>query len=422
MDLNKFFEDYVESNTHYVKEKTLVLEEFKNKEDTLRGYEESLSELQKISSSARLDDFSNIKEKLTEFLFDFNTEDILSNINNIEYVNHFIKTREKDLIKLSESFNFIRNTWISFLERRNPNELPSVFIEEIQEKIQLLYSDMCNTGAEDITRIEENAESLRTEILKIINIFEDFNMKLEKNVFIGEDAKLIESEIEDFINISFYKESSINIYKQRDSLMQKIELLEQRENSFERASFEVVRVENKDINYYYYTIDINGFLLPLNGDIDYDNVKVTKINKFIYIDGYPTEGIFEIQEIKDKLKLSKAHYELMDEFNRKSLTTFLALSSVFAISSLFFIFDKMGLIMLLSVLVFVYLSFLFYFRKTIESLEKKYKIVKSFFFFPVDFFIIKEGDYHFNFDNIIISILMNADNTILKKESKKSGR
>src|SRR5574344_1558178 len=125
---------YIEENSRLIKEKSKHLEEFRNKEESLRLYEDALGDLEKTKISSQIDTFYNIKEKLISFLLNFNPEDIIENVNEVKSVIEFIKNKEAELKKLSEIFLFIQKNWVSFLTRRNPDDMDSVFIEEVNEK------------------------------------------------------------------------------------------------------------------------------------------------------------------------------------------------------------------------------------------------------------------------------------------------
>lgn len=413
--MNNIIEEYINNNTKFIKEKSLLMEEFRSNEDLLRTYEDVLGDLEKTKMSSQIDDFDNIKDRLSLYLMSFNPNDIEHNIKEVKSVIFFIKSKQKELNKLSETFNFVKKTWISFLTRRNPENIPSIFIDEVNDKINNLNESFFSAGINEIGRIEELAEDLKTEILKIINLFEDLYILLEKNIFIGEEAVSIKRDIEEFLNVDFYENSLLDLYKRKEDLSLTISPLLSKENNYTRKAVPVVKIENiHNPDIYYYTVKFGKYILEYENKTINDNDMVVETGKKIYIDNYPEKGIFKAEEIRDKISISKDQFHLMNDFDLYTGKAFWVLFSSFIATEILFLMNQIGIFFLLFLIIIYGGSFYLIYKKTLKYLEKKLKVENAFFFIPTNYFVLKEGDYHFNYSDFIYNILLNSDKTFLQ--------
>lgn len=407
---------YIEENSRLIKEKSKHLEEFRNKEESLRLYEDALGDLEKTKVSSQIDTFYNIKEKLISFLLNFNPEDIIENVNEVKSVIEFIKNKEAELKKLSEIFLFIQKNWVSFLTRRNPDDMDSVFIEEVNEKIQSLNDAFYSAGINDIGRIEEVSNDLRQEILKIINLFEDLYLLLDLNVFIGEEAIDLKREIEDFLNVDFYESNLIDLYKRKEQINTFIKDNIAKDTSYIKKGLEVIKIQKKDkLDYYFYTVKINDYLLEINNEkISREEYNIISTGKFIYIDNYPEKGIFKIEEIKQKINISLSQYQLMNDFDKTTNNLFITFSLTFLFSGVLYLLNVFSIFFIIFLLLALSGAFYHLFYFLLRKYEKKYEVPNSFFFIPTNFYFLKIGDNHLNYKDLILALLINSEKTILK--------
>lgn len=414
--MNDLLLSYVEENVALIKAKSKHLEVFRAKEESLRIYEESLSDLEKAKSSSQIDTFFNIKEKLLSFLLNFNPEDMSENIEQVKSVIDFIKTKEGELKRLSEIFSFIQKNWVSFLTRRNPDNMDSIFIEEVNEKIQNLNDAFYSAGINDIGRIEEISNDLKQEILRIINLFEDLYILIELNVFIGEEAIELKREIEDFLNVDFYENPLVDLYKRKEQISTMMKDISSINTIYVRKPLEVVKVQKKDkLDYYFYTVRLNNYILEINNEpISEEDYNIINTDKFIYIDDYPERGIFKIEEIKSKIRISLSQFQLINDFDTTTHNLFIFLAVTFLFAGGLYLLGIISIFLLMFILFVFSSTFYFSFNFLLKKYEKKHNVPNSFFFIPTNFYFLKIGDNNFNYKDLIFALLINADNTILK--------
>lgn len=406
---------YTEKNSEFIKEKTIVLEKFRTNEDLLRVYEDTLGDLEKIKMNSQIDIFDNIKDRLSNYLLSFNPDDIEANINEVKSVIQFIKTKQKELKKLSDVFLFIKKTWISFLTRRNPENIYSNFIEEVNEKINNLNESFFTGGINDLGRMEELSEDLKTEVLKIIALFEDLYILTEKNVFIGEEALAIKRDIEEFLNVDFYELSLLELYKRKEELTLFITPLLSKEKNLITKALPVVKIENKlNKELYYYSVKVGDYILEFENKEISENDIIVDINKFVYIDNYPEKGIFNIDDIKKRIDISKNQFKLMNDFDEYTSKTFFSMMISFFIVGGIYLFDVIGIFAFLFASIMFSGIFYISYKKLLSALEKKYKVKNAFFFIPTNYYFLSEGDIHFNYRDLIYTLLVNSDKTILR--------
>lgn len=418
ININEFMNDYSVNNNNFMKEKNNILEDFRIKEDDLKLYEDSLTDLEKIIISSKIDSYDNIKEKILNFLLEFNPTDIKENVEKVESVIAFLLSKEHELKKLSDVFNFITKTWTAFLKRRHEKEKNSIFINEISDKIQLLYESFYTSGIDDIGRLEQMSDDLKQEVLKIINLFEDFYILLDKNVFIGKDAITFKNEVEEFLNKDFFESSTVELIKRKEKLSFDLTEILEKETILEKKAFPVYKITRKNKkDYFFYSIKFDSYLLEFQNEfINEDLSYIEETNKYIYLDNYPSKGIFKIEDIKQNLTISESHFETMLEFENKSTKLFYSIIFVILISSLLSIFNIINIFVLLFICLISYSSFFLSFKFLLNKLFQKYNTYDAFFFIPTNFYFLKEGDYNFNYKDLIFNILINADKTILKEK------
>lgn len=418
INLNEFMDNYTIHNNQFMKEKNNILEDFRAKEDNLKLYEDSLTDLEKLIISSKIDSYDNIKEKIFNFLLEFNPTDIKENVEKIESVIAFLNSKEHELKKLSEVFNFITKTWTAFLKRRHENEQNSIFINEISEKIQFLYESFYTSGIDDIGRLEQMSDDLKQEVLKIINLFEDFYVLLDQNVFIGKEATIFKNEVEEFLNKDFFESTTIELIKRKEKLSFDLKEILEKETLLEKKAlpiFKITRKNKKD--YYFYTVKFDDYLLEFQNEFIDESISfIEDTNKFIYLDNYPSKGIFKINEIKETLRISESHFETMLDFENKSSKMFYFIFFIILTFSMLSIFNLINIFILLFVCSLSYGSFYLYFKHLSKSLYQKYNTTDAFFFIPTNYYFLKEGNNNLNYKDLIFNILINADKTILKEK------
>lgn len=415
INIDNFMSAYTIENKKTIQSKINLLEEFRSRESKFKLYEDALTDLEKIKATSNIDTFENIRDKLFNFLLEFDDMNIDANIDKVKAVIDFLKQKEPELKKLSDNLNFIKKLWITFVNRRNPENKNSIMIDSITEDIEFLLDSFSSAGADDLSRLEQGVEDLKNDVLKVTGMFDEIHNYLEVNIFIGKEANLLKKDLENFINIDFYSSDLVQIFKRKEEINENIKEIENNQTVKVKKGIPVIKAVNPNKNdYTVYTLKFDDYLLEFeNQDLSKSVLKDT--NELLYFDNFPEKGVFKAHEIKDDLKISEDVLEAMVELNKKSENLFftsIGFITLFGILSFFNIIN-------IWLLMFMFLSFVFGFKKLFKqmakSIKKKFNIENAFFFIPVNYFIVSEGDIGLNHKDLIYTVIVNYKKTILKE-------
>lgn len=415
INIDNFMSAYTIENKKTIQSKINLLEEFRSRESKFKLYEDALTDLEKIKATSNINTFENIRDKLFNFLLEFDDMNIDANIDKVKAVIDFLKQKEPELKKLSDNLNFIKKLWITFVNRRNPENKNSIMIDSITEDIEFLLDSFSSAGADDLSRLEQGVEDLKNDVLKVTGMFDEIHNYLEVNIFIGKEANLLKKDLENFINIDFYNSDLVQIFKRKEEINENIKEIENNQTVKVKKGIPVIKAVNPNKNdYTVYTLKFDDYLLEFeNQDLSKSVLKDT--NELLYFDNFPEKGVFKAHEIKDDLKISEDVLEAMVELNKKSENLFftsIGFITLFGILSFFNIIN-------IWLLMFMFLSFVFGFKKLFKqmakSIKKKFNIENAFFFIPVNYFIVSEGDIGLNHKDLIYTVIVNYKKTILKE-------
>lgn len=415
INIDNFMSAYTIENKKTIQSKINLLEEFRSRESKFKLYEDALTDLEKIKATSNIDTFENIRDKLFNFLLEFDDMNIDANIDKVKAVIDFLKQKEPELKKLSDNLNFIKKLWITFVNRRNPENKESIMIQSITEDIEFLLDSFSSAGADDLSRLEQGVEDLKNDVLKVTGMFDEIHNYLEMHLFIGKEANLLKKDLENFINIDFYSSDLVQIFKRKEEINENIREIENNQTVKVKKGIPVIKAVNPNKNdYTIYTLKFDDYLLEFeNQDLSKSVLKDT--NELLYFDNFPEKGVFKAHEIKDDLKISEDVLEAMVELNKKSENLFfasIAFITLFGVLSFFNIIN-------IWLLMFMFLSFVFGFKKLFKqmakSIKKRFDIENAFFFIPVNYFIVSEGDIGLNHKDLIYTVIVNYKKTILKE-------
>lgn len=167
INIDDFVNIYTIENKRTIQNKINLLEEFRSRESKFKLYEDVLTDLEKIKAASNIDTFENIRDKLFNFLMEFDNINIDENIDKVKAVIDFLKQKESELKKLSDNLNFIKKLWITFVNRRNSDNKKSIMIQSITEDIEFLLDSFSSAGADDLSRLEQGVEDLKNDVLKV---------------------------------------------------------------------------------------------------------------------------------------------------------------------------------------------------------------------------------------------------------------
>ena len=415
---NAFIDKMLETSG-FINGKRNTLENFRIVEDYLKKYRDKLNELDKACKDASLDSYKEIKDRLTSYLSRFDMDDLPSNIENIDIVISFLRANEAELGKISALLNHINNTWGAFIEKiknKDKKEDPK-FVNEMNIKIKKINDSFCSISLNDLSRTEVDAEKLKKEINEVINAFDFFTVTLDKYLFIGKEAKEVKAEISYFLENDFYKDSLGELSVRRKKIERLLDIIKKDGTKTKRKSFFVVRLKRKgkeDIHSY--TIKAGDTILDNQESYNINDYNVEETGKKVYFDNYPAAGVFERVQLAKDLEVSKDHYKAIANLENFSYGIFNGIGVLLIILSFLVMNSTLNPFVLIASSVLFYFLFKFSFLSKKNAIDKKLKIPYSFYFIPVNWIVVKEGDEGLNIENLKLTLLINDELTFLKGE------
>lgn len=418
-DTNQFVDKLLHIST-FISRKREHFESFRKVEHYLKSYREKLVQLDRAAKDSSIGNFKNINDLLEEVLLEFNLKDLEDNTDTIESVIDFLKAHEKELKSTSILLVFINDTWKNFLNRKeflekaDPN-----FVNQVNNEVEKINSVFIETSFDNLGRVESEAKKLKKEINEVVNAYDNFKVCLDKNVFIGERAKLVEYSLKNFLEIEFFEKTLSELSIRRKEIEELLEQVSIHETFTKTESFFVVRLNRKNSdNIHSYTIKAHGEVLDNQENINFDEYDIIETGQKVYFNNYPKEGIFERIELAENLKLSKKHLVAMAELETKAYKSFTALGVAFMFTAILSIFSVFSPFYLLPLLAISYFGFQKYFKWLKNSIDIEHNIPNSFYFIPIDYTICKEGDEGLNHEMLRITLLINDKKTFLREEKK----
>lgn len=415
LKLNQIMNLYVDQNLAINFNKIDILEKFRETEQHLKEYTESLTELEKQQNRINLKEFQGLADKTIEILMDFNPDNMIENIENVVGINNFFIEVERDLIDTSESLVNARKIWNSFLYR-NQELSDSLISLHVLDRLKKAKTHMESITPSEIGVIFTEIESIKQEIERITLIIEKLKNEITLNVFIGEESNQLLEKIKNFLmnvgDISIHEYiNQANIFLEEISEIKKI-------SKYGKARVPLVKVINKHKpSIYKHTLLFGDNLVKYDPFFNSMNgLEIKNTNEFIYLENYPIVGIFSGREIVENLAYDENYFNLVNEITNKSVLSFNLLVGILITSGILFSFLGLFaitfyvLIVIASVLGFNY--FLLFVK---NKLENKFSIKNAFIYINTNFYIAEIGE-DLDLKAILLGIIQDFDNTILNKK------
>lgn len=415
-DTNKFIENTI-SYTQFLDKKKNHLEDFRNTEDYLKKYREKLNLLEKTAKEAGLSSFLNIETLLKEFLKEFKFENLNENTDTVYAVIEFLKNNERELKKISSVLKDIKSLWEEIARAEEDSFKEVNFLSALDKTVQDINKTFESSSFDELSRLESEADKVKKNLLDLVDIKDYFKNILDKYVFIGDDSKDLQKEIEFFVNELYYKGSIDEVLMNKRKIKERFNEIKNKESSTYRKAFPVVRLQRKDMNdVFLYSFREGDEVFDNQKEINFKDYKVIETNKFIYIDQYPKSGVFLKTKLAEEMELTKDHYAAMAEFEEKSYTYYASIFGALFILSILSLFGLVSLYLLVPAIIVSAISYKFLFMHQKKKIDEKYNIPKSFYFIPSsNYLFVNEGDYGLDVDYIKITILLNDKKTFLKE-------
>jgi len=414
-DINKIMNSYIDMNKKLISEKSNTLEVFRKKENSLRGYVDILTDLEKKQQEINLSEFKNLKMRTVEILSMFNTEDIEVNINNVRDTIIFFEQIEKDFVEVFNSFNSTKRLWKSFVKENKLED--TVFDIHIKKMIISLNEMIEAINPSEINSLGSSLELLRAEVEKVILRVSKVYDYTDRNIFLGEENEKYLIDMKNTIknpeNMSLFNEKSEEFFISLDKIKE--------ESKLKIVPIPVIYMVNSgDSSIKKATVVFGDYILKFDTFFNSSKLKKIDTNQFIYLKDFPTEGIFSGREIVEKLEYSDNYILAVNKFISKANNTFIIIGFSLIASGVYASFHgdlattiHLG-ITIASIPIYAYI----YLPLLKKRMEWKYKVKNMFLFRKIDLYILKRGDL-IDLRGVALGIINKIDKTILNKEYHK---
>jgi hypothetical protein len=414
--LNKFVDTFISIASSITADKAEVLENFRIKEAKLREYSECLTNLEKQQSKINLSEFEGLREKTLDILKKFDPVDIDSNIVKVMETVNFFKSMETEFLEVSESILGMRKSWITFIEN-NVEFRYSKFSDYFDAKEASLKNLFKVVNPREIGVLNADIDIARQDMEMIIITISKIKELASMNIFIGEKAKQIEAKI---LNLLHNYESVEIFMSTAKELITEVET--DSEQELGTVAIEVIRFENAEHKYLHmYTVLFGDFVLKYDTFFNIDNFNIVKTGKYIFLDNYPIEGIFNGRNIVENLDYNDAYVESVADFKSNAFISFLAIISIIGLSTMISMFIG-GIAVYLNFFISLFLIILFNpILSFIETQSFMKNGMSDGFIFSSENYIVAKKGYDTDMDAILLGILQNFDNTILNQKFHEEG-
>lgn len=413
-EINKIVNFYVEKNSNLTRNKINLLEEFRQTEIKLKDYVEALNELEKKQNKINLKEFGGLKNRTIQILTNFNPKDIDYNIHRVNETVIFFDQIEIDLIEVSEALVALKRIWSSFL-KRNKEFAGTIFDEFVNQRFNHLERTIESVTPQEIGVLSSDIENEKQDIEKIIFLIEKIKDYLSYNIFIGKEAKEIESTLQNLL--STFNEISVPDFIEKAKKYLDLVDQEKRTSKLGQVRVPVIKVVNKtDRSIYKYTVLFDDHLVKYESFFNSDNIELIDTKQFIYLEDFPLKGIFAGRKIVENLMIDNDYLNAVESLNSTSQLYFsvLGIFIVFTTAITSFLNEYIIIFnLIMSLLILLSFNPLMKFLK--KQAEFKFKLKKFFTFTKLNYFIVKEGD-DLNIKEILAGIIRDFDNTVLNEK------
>lgn len=415
--IEDIFSKYVKSNSRIMKKKDKTLYKFQQKEADLKKYHEYLSLLDNQEKEINFDYFDMIKTLMLNVLYEFNTDDILSNINNIVSAEAYILGLKKELIEITKIVDTLKGNWKVFINK-NPDFKKSAFNSYFNDRLLAILSEINKTQSSKISEIISELNKFKEEMSRYIKYINNCYTYLETYMFIGEEATYVENSIRTLLeDQKSGRQSNNELFNVYNEIIERIEKIE-KSSKTGKSKVEVVRVYSPvNKNVYKHTFLFADYLLKYDTFFNNETLEIERTGEYFYIENMPIEGIFKGSDIilgidvdKDYVKANSLMKKFLNKYILSSVSFILALY----ILGFFIDMDFYTIFHLLASLsIFALLPMAI--KSTKNNLAKKYNVEDFFLYEEINILYYKDGA-ELDIKDLILGTFKEIDDTILNKE------
>lgn len=411
------FKLYINSNKVIMKKKDVILYNFKQKEIDLRDYHEKLSLLNNQEKEINFEYFVKIKSIILRVLFDFNTEDIASNIENVLNAEAYIFNLKKELIEITKIIDVIKDNWSVFLEKK-PKFKNSIFNTYYLETVQEILNEIEDIDSEKMSSATSNLNKFKDEVLRYIKNINKCNEYIDTYMFIGPEAEKTKEELKVLIMNQENGVDTNHYFFNKFNELNETMLLSLKESKTSKAKIEMVNVFNKhNKNMNKYTFKFGDYVLKYDTFFNNEELGIKTLNKYFYMNNMPLSGIFKGSDIILNMEVNK-DYIKVNNIMRNMINNYLIIASIFVV-----ILYLVGFLinieyysifhLLSSISIFAILPFTFKMKK--KAIEKKYNLNDFFLYQEINLIYFKAGA-NIDIKDLIMGSIREIDDTILNKK------
>lgn len=415
--IEDIFSKYVSSNSKIMKKKDKTLYSFQQKEADLKKYNEYLSLLDNQEKEINFDYFEMIKTLMLNVLYEFNTDDILSNIENIVSAEAYIVGLKKELIEITKIIDTLKSNWKLFIEK-NPDFKRSAFNSYFNDKLLINLSEISKTQSSKISEIISELNKFKEEMNRYIKYITSCYSYLDTYMFIGEEAIDIENSIKNLLeDQKSGRQSNNELFHIYNEIVERIEII-QRTSKTGKSKVEVVKVYSPiNKNIYKHTFLFSNYLLKYDTFFNNETLEIEKSDEYFYFENMPIEGVFKGSDIILGIDIDK-DYVKANSLMKKFLNKYI-LSSVLFILALyilgFFIDMDFYTVFHLVVSLSIFAVLPMVVKTTKNNLAKKYNVKDFFLYEEINVIYYKDGA-ELDIKDLILGTFKEVDDTILNKE------
>jgi len=416
------FSDYINKiikiNENGIKQKRKKLEAFTKEEYFIREFHLELSDFEKTQKDSSLDNFKILNDKIVKDILSFNPYDVNENIVKVRAHVEYIKKYKENLNFVSAQINQILNKWNSFLSK-NEKFVNSQLNINFNNLLNEIEETMSSSGITNISSISFQLENLNDKVDKNLGLIGKINEYKNFYMFQGEEAKEIEKNILDLLDIKEDKKEGD--FMDEGKILIRIIENKIKESKTKTLGIPVIVAQNvKDKNIKRYTLKFKDFILKEDPFFNSKGIKFLDTNDYFYLKGVPQNGIFKGKDIIENLSVDNNYAKSVNEYISAASKNFYILIGIFVFLGFTSIAIQNIIVSILFTAFIVggYYLFSVHLNALKTNIEEKYNIPNMFIFHSLNMVIYDKG-YDVDTSEFIDWILTRLDNTIYNQENIK---
>jgi len=418
LNLELFFDNYSENLLNVSLAQRKILDVFREKEEELKEYIKQVSVLEKAKNNYKMKDFEkiisniafNLGEEFSNLSIPLKKIPILENAAKIKEVIIGIENRGYEFENISNKYTNVKKLWKAFIKPREYIDKQAKFVQIIEEELKELEEQIKDIDIDGIGRIEEKIASIKDLIEKVIYAISELEVLYNKHFFVGYEPLALKKEIERFLEKEYKNKEIGEIVIKTKEILNKKEKLKAKNKTVTEAVNVVLIREKKSKKVKAYGVYINGVYLNPS-EIEFKDPEYIFLNRYIYIDNFPVEGIFEKEKLLKNMDISQKQLMAMEKFSQVTMKKFLLeiVGGSVLFWFLYIITPIFNIISFSSTIVGIHFYFAWNFKRLKRKIDKEFGVPNAFYFISINYFYVKEGTDEFKYEKLPYLIVQNFE-------------